>query len=62
VLDETYRKAGKLDKQDFACKLDDEVPRILDAIRPVLFTGGEETANIRADLYKLNVYGASLSR
>jgi hypothetical protein len=59
VLDETYRKAGKFDKEDFACKLEEEVPMILDVIRPVLFTGGDENIKIRAELYKLNVYGAS---
>jgi hypothetical protein len=57
VLDETYRKAGKMDKEHFACKLEEEVPRMLDAVRPVLFTDGEEKTNIRAELYKLNVYG-----
>jgi hypothetical protein len=57
VLDETYRKAGKMDKEHFASKLEDEVPKILDAVRPVLFTGGEEKTNIRAELYKLNIYG-----
>jgi hypothetical protein len=57
VLDETYRKAGKMDKEHFACKLEEEMPRILDAVRPVLFTDGEEKTNIRAELYKLNIYG-----
>jgi hypothetical protein len=57
VLDETYRKAGKMDRTHFAARLEEEVPRILNAIRPVLFTDGEEKTNIRAELYKLNVYG-----
>jgi hypothetical protein len=60
VLDETYRKAGEMSKECFACKLDEEVPKILDIVRPVLFTGGKEKANIQAELYKLNVYGMSL--
>jgi hypothetical protein len=57
VHDETYRKAGKIDKEAFSCKLDEDVSKILDAVRPVLFTGGEEKTNIRTELYKLNVYG-----
>jgi hypothetical protein len=61
VLDETYRKAGKMDRTHFAARLEEEVPKILNAIRPVLFTDGEEKTNIRAELYKLNVYGLYLS-
>jgi hypothetical protein len=60
VHDETYRKAGKLDREHFSCKLDEQLPKILDAIRPVLFTGGEEKTNIRTELYKLNVYGKAV--
>jgi hypothetical protein len=60
VHDETYRKAGKLDKENFACKVDEEVPKILDAIRPVLFTNGQEKTNIRTEFYKLNIYGGSI--
>jgi hypothetical protein len=48
---------GALAKQHFACKLDEELPRILDAVRPVLFVGGEEKANIRTELRALGVYG-----
>ncbi|KAF7316569.1 Fe2OG dioxygenase domain-containing protein [Mycena indigotica] len=53
VLDEGYRKAGKLDCSDFAAALDIGSLEILDAVVPDLWEG----AAIRAELYKLNVYG-----
>jgi hypothetical protein len=56
ILDETYRKAGKLDEQDFATKLGSEVDRIIDIVRPVFFVKDDD---VRAELYKLNVYGSS---
>ncbi|KAJ7123259.1 hypothetical protein C8R43DRAFT_43540 [Mycena crocata] len=59
VLDETYRKAGKLELGKFAACLDVVASGILDAITPDLLQGqsvdGEKT--IRAKMYKLNVYG-----
>lgn len=60
VLDESYRKAGKLDNQHFAFNLDAGRVGLLEAIRMGLFPGRDERKAIHAELYKLNVYGTSL--
>ncbi len=60
VLDETYRKAGKLDVEQFMLAFDAERAGLIDVVRTCLFPGEEETKHIKAELYKLNVYGASL--
>lgn len=57
VHDESYRKAGKLDSTNFALKLDLAGSGLLDVIRGDLLEGHGETKSIRAELYKLNVYG-----
>ncbi|KAM5535755.1 hypothetical protein V8D89_010569 [Ganoderma adspersum] len=57
ILDESYRKAGKLDNQCFAFNLDVERAGLLEAIRMGLFPGRDERKAIHAELYKLNVYG-----
>ncbi|KAJ7058385.1 hypothetical protein C8F01DRAFT_1027085 [Mycena amicta] len=66
VLDETYRKAGKLELDKFAARLDVHTAGIVDAIAPDLLVGPgaprrnryeEDEQVIRAELYKLNVYG-----
>ncbi|KAI0328047.1 hypothetical protein GY45DRAFT_1423503 [Cubamyces sp. BRFM 1775] len=57
VLDATFRKAGKLDRNHFALNFDIEHSGLLEAIRTSLFTGREQGRPIRAELYKLNVYG-----
>ena len=59
VLDESYRKAGKLDNQCFAFNLDVGRVGLLEAIRMGLFPGRDERKAIHAELYKLNVYGTS---
>ncbi|KAJ7211619.1 hypothetical protein GGX14DRAFT_623191 [Mycena pura] len=59
VLDETYRKAVKMDNDKFASSLDIAASGILKAISPDLLDGqqgGDEKA-LRAELYKLNIYG-----
>lgn len=58
VLDESYRKAGKLDITDFAINFDPVACGLLDTLRDILLEGyyGKEWG-IRAELYKLNVYG-----
>jgi hypothetical protein len=55
VLDETYRKAGKLDFGKFAWnkRLDDFDAMIRDVLLP--FEGSGK--GVRLELYKLNVYG-----
>ncbi|KAJ7815985.1 hypothetical protein B0H14DRAFT_1402052 [Mycena olivaceomarginata] len=59
VLDETYRKAGKMDLAKFAARLDVVASGLVDAISPDILQG--QTTNgdkvLRAELYKLNVYG-----
>ncbi|KAF7288963.1 Fe2OG dioxygenase domain-containing protein [Mycena indigotica] len=59
VLDESYRKAGKLDIADFASSLDLGTLRLVEAISPDLLDGRDDVGEkgIRAELYKLNVYG-----
>ncbi len=60
VLDESYRKAGKLDIDSFMLGFDAERTGLLDAVRMALFPGREETRSIDAELYKLNIYGECL--
>ena len=59
VLDESYRKAGKLDRSDFAINLDVVRSGLLQAVRDALFGWEAAPRNIQAELYKLNVYGES---
>ncbi|EMD36271.1 hypothetical protein CERSUDRAFT_95613 [Gelatoporia subvermispora B] len=56
VYDESYRKAGKLDPAYFSVKFDPHCCGLLGAIRGDLLEGQDERP-IRAELYKLNVYG-----
>jgi len=58
VLDESYRKAGKLDRKDFALNIDLVSSNLLDKVHDALFGWEAHTrGDIRAELYKLNVYG-----
>ncbi|KAI0352550.1 hypothetical protein OH77DRAFT_1408736 [Trametes cingulata] len=58
VYDETYRKAGKLDRRDFSLNFVPQEAGVLEAVRAeLLVEGRKSTDNIRAELYKLNVYG-----
>ncbi|PIL33287.1 hypothetical protein GSI_04737 [Ganoderma sinense ZZ0214-1] len=57
VLDETYRKAGKMDVDDFMTGLDIEATGLREAVQLGLLSDKEETRGMRAELYKLNVYG-----
>ncbi|KAI0628918.1 hypothetical protein C8Q77DRAFT_1220728 [Trametes polyzona] len=57
VLDPAYRKAGKLDRKNFAINIDVERSGVLEAVRTGLFLGKEQGRHVRAELYKLNVYG-----
>lgn len=60
IYDESYRKAGKLDSKYFSIKFDPLCCGLLDAVRGDLLEG-ENDRPIRAELYKLNVYGMRLS-
>ncbi|KAF8196338.1 hypothetical protein K438DRAFT_1968053 [Mycena galopus ATCC 62051] len=59
VLDEMYRKAGKIDLNKFASRLDVVSSGLLDAISPDMLVGQSVDSDqvLRAELYKLNVYG-----
>ncbi|OBZ76950.1 hypothetical protein A0H81_03403 [Grifola frondosa] len=57
VLDESYRKAGKLDISHFAFNFDVYHSGLINTIREHLLEGTPATRPIRAELYKLNVYG-----
>ncbi|KAI0317149.1 hypothetical protein OF83DRAFT_174527, partial [Amylostereum chailletii] len=57
VLDETYRKAAKMDAAAFATPLVPERTALLDIVRGHLLQGVESARPIRVELYKLNVYG-----
>ena len=54
VLDETYRKAGKMDNTDF-CVTYTPPEDILGLVRYELYE--ESECQLRYELYKLNVYG-----
>ena len=62
VLDESYRKAGKLDATDFGIKLDIAECGLLDRLRTRLLEGASAASPIRHELYNLNVYGLSQTR
>ncbi|KDQ10394.1 hypothetical protein BOTBODRAFT_115909, partial [Botryobasidium botryosum FD-172 SS1] len=55
VLDEAYRKAGKLDADRFAWNF--QAFGLVDCIKKALFAMDSKPRDIRAELYKLNVYG-----
>jgi hypothetical protein len=64
ILDETYRKAGKLDRANFSVDFHPHDYGILDAIAQTLLPstyplgikeGREEHGGVKAELYKLNV-------
>ncbi|KAF7317562.1 Fe2OG dioxygenase domain-containing protein [Mycena kentingensis (nom. inval.)] len=60
VYDESYRKAGKMDNSTFASTLNfATLQDVVESITPDLLEGheGAEDKIIRAELYKLNVYG-----
>ena len=56
VLDETYRKAGKMDSESFASMLDPSHTDLIKIIRGYLLEGFKSTKNIKTELYKLNIY------
>ena len=60
VLDESYRKAGKIDTENFSAKFNLERSGLIDVVRFELLEGHDGKKPIEAELYKLNVYGKSL--
>jgi hypothetical protein len=61
VLDESYRKAGKMDSKSFSLMLDPFHTDLIKIIRGYLLEGTHSTEGIKTELYKLNVYGTHLS-
>jgi hypothetical protein len=57
VLDKSYRKAGKMDIADFATTFIVENSGLMDVICSELLEGHKSNKAIKAELYKLNVYG-----
>lgn len=57
VLDESYRKAGKLDASAFATLFSPYDSGIMDIIRDRLLHGPNIEKMLMAEPYKLNVYG-----
>ncbi|KAL4251209.1 hypothetical protein ABKN59_006301 [Abortiporus biennis] len=55
VLDETYRKAGKMDSDNFLIRFNPYESRIIRIIQNELLD--DEDTDVCAELYKLNVYG-----
>jgi hypothetical protein len=56
VLDETYRKAGKMDPDRFALPLHPSHTDLIKIIRGYLLEGTQSSESIVAELHKLNVY------
>ena len=57
VMDLSYRKAGKMDVNDFISRFDPERLGLSDFVRGQLLEGDEDSKGLRTELYKLNVYG-----
>ena len=60
VLDESYRKAGKMEPSEFSAQFSPSSLGIVELIR-ASFLQGRSAKSIRVELYKLNVYGTTLS-
>jgi hypothetical protein len=58
VLDETYRKAGKMDSECFSLMLDHT--DLIKIIHGYLLEGLESKKGVKAELYKLNIYSKYL--
>ena len=56
VLDETYRKAGKMDAERFSSPLQPANTELMKIIRGYLLEGTQSKETIVAELHKLNVY------
>ena len=57
VLDESYRKAGKLDNTSFSTPFDPIRLGLIETVRSHLLDGHDEKKSIDVELYQLNVYG-----
>jgi hypothetical protein len=64
VFDETYRKARKMDSENFVPVLDGLDPfhtDLIKIIRGYLLEGDQSKKSIKMELYKLNVYGTHIT-
>lgn len=61
ILDESYRKAWKMDTSQFSTQFDVANSGILDVVHDQLLHYEKNSKNLVAHLYKLNVYGMLLS-
>jgi hypothetical protein len=59
VLDESYRKARKLDNTKFASLFNPVRSGLIDIIRNGILEGHDDKRPVYAELYNLNVYGLS---
>ncbi|KAI0036303.1 hypothetical protein K488DRAFT_82255 [Vararia minispora EC-137] len=57
VLDESYRRAGKMDSSQFTTRIVPERTELLDVVRDELLEGEQSKRLIICELYKLNIYG-----
>ncbi|KAI0302513.1 hypothetical protein BC826DRAFT_904347 [Russula brevipes] len=57
VMDETYRKAGKMDLDVFSTPLVYEYTDIVKIVRDCLLDGTDSLRKLKVEPYKLNVYG-----
>ncbi|EKM49777.1 uncharacterized protein PHACADRAFT_154357 [Phanerochaete carnosa HHB-10118-sp] len=62
VFDESYRKAGKLDRRSFASTFDPDRSGLMRSISDVLLQGYGPRKMLRTELHNLNVYGKSAQR
>ena len=60
-MDETYRKAVKLDASKFAINFDPVRCDLINTIKDKLFRDNVGAASLDCELSKLNVYGVSFS-
>jgi len=56
-MDESYRKAKKMDNANFATSLDLQNSRLIESIKDQLLGSEAASRGVKVELYKLNVYG-----
>jgi hypothetical protein len=59
-MDETYRKAGKMDTDCFATLLTPDHTDLVKIVRNYLLEGTDTSRQIKVELYMLNVYSMCL--
>jgi hypothetical protein len=59
-MDETYRKAGKMNSELFSTTLVHDDTDIVKIVRDYLLDGTDSARKLKVELYKLNVYGTCL--